>query len=79
MSDVSTPKGLATDSAIPQLIRYGKCHPRCGKCSAPVNAIYARSGRGGLRWSKVGYVCLYCSQPFIDKKLIGLIGLEDPV
>jgi len=74
ISNVSTPKGATTEVEPPQLIQVSNCRPRCGKCGGPVNAIYARCGRGGLRWSKIGYACLFCGQPFVDKKLIRAIG-----
>jgi len=53
-----------------KLIQYPGSPPRCGKCGAPVNVIYARKGAGGTHWCKVGHLCLYCGQPFIDKQLV---------
>jgi hypothetical protein len=72
-SEVSTPKEVATNPYLPHIFRAGG-RPQCGTCYIPLNAVYVRSGHGGLHWSKIGYVCLRCGQPFIDKKLIDSIG-----
>jgi len=66
----SEPPSASTPADPPKLIQYPGSPPRCGKCGAPVNVIYARKGAGGTHWCKVGHVCLYCSQPFVDKHLV---------
>lgn len=72
----------STPTDSPKLIQYPGSPPRCGKCGAPVNAIYARKGAGGTHWCKVGHLCLYCTQAYIDKQLVmnanmGWFGREE--